>query len=246
MSGKADHYWRCGCGGGHFLSVTWWPGDASRTDIEFEGYLEVEGDFRSGWRHRIAMTWRMLRSGHAETRVGLILSQAKAREIAAVLTEFAACAGELGFKSPGSPAAEAAGAGSPVRLRDGGLSAGEKRRAENVRLTHFPGTPSFYPYGAEPRSADMRDLDYRRAYHRSWLPGRLSILTIRARRRLSGGIRELSRDEGRAMFDQRCREQMGISGEEFLARWDAGEYASIPDGENGRVMHLAMLIPFAR
>jgi len=180
MSGKADHYWRCGCGGGHFLSVTWWPGDASRTDIEFEGYLEVEGDFRSGWRHRIAMTWRMLRSGHAETRVGLILSQAKAREIAAVLTEFA---------DQDAP-------------RDSAVPAGAD--------------------GESPEHA-----------------GRL-------RPSERHGVVGLSRDEGRAMFDRRCRDNLGISGEEFLARWDAGEYASIPDGENGRVMHLAMLIPFAR
>jgi hypothetical protein len=59
-------------------------------------------------------------------------------------------------------------------------------------------------------------------------------------------VAELDRDEGRAMFDRLCRRDLGISGEEFLARWDAGEYASIPDGENSRVMHLAMLIPFAR
>jgi len=29
--------------------------------------------------------------------------------------------------------------------------AGETRQAENLRLMHFPGRPSFYPYGAEAR-----------------------------------------------------------------------------------------------
>ncbi len=34
-----------------------------------------------------------------------------------------------------------------------GLSASERRRAENLRLMHAPGTPSFYPYPGEPEPA---------------------------------------------------------------------------------------------
>lgn len=40
---------------------------------------------------------------------------------------------------------------------------------------------------------------------------------------------------------------MGMSGEEFLRRWDAGEYDEIADTEGHRhIMGLAFLIPFAR
>src|SRR5215210_5234989 len=37
-------------------------------------------------------------------------------------------------------------------------------------------------------------------------------------------IRELSKEEGREMFDRAAQRKLGISGEEFLRRWDAGDY----------------------
>jgi hypothetical protein len=86
---KADHHWRCDCGGGHFLSITWFPEDPRDNTADVDGYLEIEGDFRQTLRHRIRTAWDVLRSGHADTRVGLVLDAAKAREIAAVLAEFA-------------------------------------------------------------------------------------------------------------------------------------------------------------
>jgi hypothetical protein len=36
---------------------------------------------------------------------------------------------------------------------------------------------------------------------------------------------------------------LGISGEEFLRRWQAGEY---PDPDGTPVMHLVMSLPFVR
>jgi hypothetical protein len=54
---------------------------------------------------------------------------------------------------------------------------------------------------------------------------------------------EATREEGRALLDRAAREVLQISGEEFLARWDAGEYESADDPAVTRV---AMLIPFAR
>lgn len=57
-------------------------------------------------------------------------------------------------------------------------------------------------------------------------------------------VREVSLVEGRAIFDRACRRQLGISGEEFLRRWDAGEYAE-PE-ENVNAEFLGLLIPFAR
>ena len=56
----------------------------------------------------------------------------------------------------------------------------------------------------------------------------------------------LSASEGRARFDRQARRELGISGEEFLRRWDAGLYRPIPDTPEGRkVGRLVMLMPFA-
>lgn len=54
---------------------------------------------------------------------------------------------------------------------------------------------------------------------------------------------EATREEGRAMLDRAAREVLNISGDDFLARWDAGEYENHDDPALTR---LAMLIPFAR
>ena len=60
-------------------------------------------------------------------------------------------------------------------------------------------------------------------------------------------LRFLDEDEGREFFDARARELMGMSGEEFLRRYDAGEYKDIKDdGEDGNLIMLIMMIPFAR
>ena len=37
------------------------------------------------------------------------------------------------------------------------------------------------------------------------------------------GVRKLTREEGIAFFDEMARRYTGMSGEEFLRRWDAGE-----------------------
>ena len=56
-------------------------------------------------------------------------------------------------------------------------------------------------------------------------------------------VAEATRGEGRAMLDRAAREVLGISGKEFLAKWDAGDYETADDPAITRV---AMLIPFAR
>src|SRR5687767_13653234 len=54
-------------------------------------------------------------------------------------------------------------------------------------------------------------------------------------------------DEGRELFDYQARKLLNISGEDFLRRWDAGEYREIADAPGHRhIMRLAMLIPFGR
>ena len=56
------------------------------------------------------------------------------------------------------------------------------------------------------------------------------------------GVVELTLEEGRAMLDERCRAELGISVDEFLAAYDRGEidHCDSPGGD------LIMLIPFAR
>ncbi len=59
--------------------------------------------------------------------------------------------------------------------------------------------------------------------------------------------RILSPEEGRAYFDEASRNLLGISGEEFLRRWDAGVYRDTPDiPESNGIRRMAMMIPFAR
>ena len=53
-------------------------------------------------------------------------------------------------------------------------------------------------------------------------------------------------EEARAIFHARARYELGISGEEFLRRWDNGEYQPAPDDTEGRkVERVAMMISFA-
>lgn len=56
-------------------------------------------------------------------------------------------------------------------------------------------------------------------------------------------IIELAPEEGIAMFDRQARERLGMSGDEFLQKWEAGE---IDDPDRNDVMMLVMMIPFAK
>ena len=60
-------------------------------------------------------------------------------------------------------------------------------------------------------------------------------------------IQWVTLEEAREIFDEQARRLMGMSGEEFLRRWDAGEYRDIADTPgNLHIMRLAMLIPLGR
>jgi hypothetical protein len=57
----------------------------------------------------------------------------------------------------------------------------------------------------------------------------------------------VSPEDGRRMFDEVAREWVGMSGEEFLRRYDAGEFADMPDDEaHRRHIDLILLRHFAR
>ena len=55
-------------------------------------------------------------------------------------------------------------------------------------------------------------------------------------------VRDLSPEESRAFFDAKASELMGISGDEFVRRWNAGEYDDVADDPaHSDIMYLALL-----
>lgn len=61
------------------------------------------------------------------------------------------------------------------------------------------------------------------------------------------GVHFTSEKEGSFLFDCRARTELGISGDEFLKRLDAGEYDAITDmDEIHKVNRVIMLMPFVR
>jgi hypothetical protein len=55
---------------------------------------------------------------------------------------------------------------------------------------------------------------------------------------------ELTVEQARAMFDERCREELGVSAAEFLARIVAKDLPA--DWPDDAVARLEILLPFAR
>jgi len=57
---------------------------------------------------------------------------------------------------------------------------------------------------------------------------------------------ELSPEEAMDMFDRQAMRLVGMSGEEFLRRWDAGEFQPVPDETpaDRRLARLVMSLPF--
>ena len=57
---------------------------------------------------------------------------------------------------------------------------------------------------------------------------------------------ELTQEEDGDLFDQVVRREMGMSGPEFLARWDAGEYEGVDFDTVPGLVTVYMYLPFAR
>lgn len=64
----------------------------------------------------------------------------------------------------------------------------------------------------------------------------------------TNGFRELSPTEGRELLDRQAQRYLGVSGDEFVRSWEAGEYGDPDDRTKNPpgVMRVAMLLPFAR
>ena len=57
-------------------------------------------------------------------------------------------------------------------------------------------------------------------------------------------IKELTLDDGRKLLDKQARRYLGMSGSEFIEKWEAGEFGG--NSDRPEVMRLVMLIPFAK
>jgi hypothetical protein len=61
------------------------------------------------------------------------------------------------------------------------------------------------------------------------------------------GVRFLDDEESHEYFDRQARRLMNMSGEEFLRRYDAGEFETEMDGSRHRqLVKMVALLPFAR
>jgi hypothetical protein len=73
------------------------------------------------------------------------------------------------------------------------------------------------------------------------LEGRLMEHTLA---REEGYVQELTEKQSWKLFDRPVHYYLGVSGEEFVVRWESGQYKG-PDAEPSR-MSVVMLLPFAR
>ena len=61
------------------------------------------------------------------------------------------------------------------------------------------------------------------------------------------GVHFATAREAERLFDHQAREALGISGIEFLARWDRGDYRQSADSDDARkVRRMELLIPIVR
>jgi hypothetical protein len=62
----------------------------------------------------------------------------------------------------------------------------------------------------------------------------------------TGGVVYMNRRDSADLFDQIARKNMGISGTEFLRRWDAGEFEGKNWDDVPGLAEVATALPFAR
>jgi hypothetical protein len=56
--------------------------------------------------------------------------------------------------------------------------------------------------------------------------------------------RVLTREQARELFDRQSRKYLNLSREQFIRKWKAGKFNGESDSPN--VIHLALLLPFAK
>lgn len=60
-----------------------------------------------------------------------------------------------------------------------------------------------------------------------------------------GGVNYLTKAEARALFDAAARSEFGVSGDEFIRKWEAGEYGDDCDASPA-LCRLVALLPFGQ
>ena len=61
---------------------------------------------------------------------------------------------------------------------------------------------------------------------------------------ITSGHIDLTEEEAAALFDREARRRLGMSGAEFIAAWESGQFDDDPD--QPAVMYLAMLLPLVQ
>lgn len=59
-------------------------------------------------------------------------------------------------------------------------------------------------------------------------------------------VHECTTEEAHALYDRMARKHLGISGTEFLRRWDAGEYEGVDLDSISGLVQLYIAMPFGR
>ena len=59
-------------------------------------------------------------------------------------------------------------------------------------------------------------------------------------------VDELSEQEAAELFDRICRREMGVSGTEFLRRWDTGDFAGVEVDSVPGLPDVVMALPMVR
>ncbi len=60
----------------------------------------------------------------------------------------------------------------------------------------------------------------------------------------NGIVRRISHEDALAMFDARTKHELGIPGDEFVTKYENGDYNNADDETADRVNRLVMLLPF--
>ncbi len=60
----------------------------------------------------------------------------------------------------------------------------------------------------------------------------------------TGTMNELTLEDGRKLLDKQARRYLNMSGDDFIKKWEAGEFGD--DSDRPEVMRLVMLVPFAK
>jgi len=66
-------------------------------------------------------------------------------------------------------------------------------------------------------------------------------MAIKTRKRRSC---ELTKEQAHKLFDRQARKHLGMRGDTFIQKWREGKFNG--DSDSAKVLHVAMLLPFAR